>query len=212
VEYIGSNVNKYVTISASSAAAPRPVRFSVANGRPFLDVEARGADSRLFELVSPSGVRYRPANRRVDSFSQTLAGGAATALVVYAPRAGTWTLRSLTAKRNRYNVQAIPALGSVRARNIAPASSKRRPLARNVKTIALSWAGSGLPGDTRVALYVASSSKAQGTVLRGGLRINGRMRVPVTRLRRGASYLYLVLSSRRIAFSVVRFPAPVWRR
>jgi sugar lactone lactonase YvrE len=212
VEFIGSNLNKYVTISAHSAAAPRPVRFSVANGRPFLDVEARGADSRRFELVSPSGVHYSPAKRRVDSFSQTLAGGAATVLVVYAPRAGTWTLRSLTAKRNRYNVQAIPALGKVSTRRISPASSKPRPLARKIKAVSLSWAGSQLPRDTRLALYVSSSSRAPGTLLRGGLRVSGRMSIAVTRLRRGANYFYLVLSSRRIAFNTVRFPAPVWKR
>jgi sugar lactone lactonase YvrE len=212
VEFIGSNINKYVTISAHSAAAPRPVLFSVAKGRPFLDVEARGADSRLFELVSPNGVHYGPAKRRVDSFSQTLAGGAASALVVYAPRAGTWTLRSLTVKRNRYNVQAIPALGKVRTSKISPASSKRRPLARKVKSVVLTWAGSGLPRDTRVALYLSPSSKAPGTLLRSGLGVSGRLKVAATRLKHGANHFYLVLSSRRIAFNTVRFPAPVWRR
>lgn len=211
VDWINSDVGRYVTISARSAAAPRPVRFKVARGRPFLDVEARGADSRRFELISPTGVRYGPGTRRRDSYSEVLAGGAATALVVYAPRPGTWKLRSLTTKRNSYDIQAIPALGEVRARKISPASSKRRPLARRVKRVTLSWSGSGLPRDTRMALYSSSSAKAPGTLVRGGLRVKGRLNVATKRLRRGANYFYLVLSSRRIAFNVVRFPAPVWK-
>jgi sugar lactone lactonase YvrE len=212
VEAIGADINRYVTISAHASAAPRPVRFNVARGRPFLDIEARGADADAFELISPSGVRYRPGAHRPDLYSQTLAGGTASAIVVYAPRPGSWQLRSLTTKRNTYNVQAIPALGTVRARKIAPASSKRRPLARKLKKLVLSWAGSGLPRDTRVALYVSSSAKAPGTLVRGGLRVSARTSIATKQLKHGANYLYLVLSSRRIAFSVARFPAPVWWR
>jgi hypothetical protein len=78
--------------------------------------------------------------------------------------------------------------------------------------VALAWSGSGLPRDARVALYMSSSSKVPGTLVRSGLRVNARTRIAAKRLKRGANYFYLVLSSRRIAFSVVRFPAPAWKR
>ncbi len=77
--------------------------------------------------------------------------------------------------------------------------------------MALAWSGSGLPRDARVALYMSSSSKVPGTLVRSGLRVNARPRIAAKRLKRGANYFYLVLSSRRIAFSVVRFPAPAWK-
>jgi hypothetical protein len=63
-----------------------------------------------------------------------------------------------------------------------------------------------------VALYVSSSSKAPGALLRSGLGVKARMSVAVKALKRGANYFYLVLSSRRIAFSSVHFPTPVWKR
>jgi len=212
VEWIGADINKYVTISAHSAAAPRPVRFTVASGRPFLDIEARGVDSRRFELISPNGVHYRPGSSRRDLYSQTLAAGTATAIVVYGPRPGIWQLRSLTSRRNSYNVQAIPALGKVRPGKITPASSRRRPLALKARKITLSWSAASMPRSTRAALYVSSSSKAPGALLRSGLGVNARTSVAVKALTRGANYFYLVLSSHRIAFSSVHFPTPVWKR
>ena len=58
IDWIGSNINQYVTIQASAAAIGRAAadatrRFTVKRRDPFLYVEARGKNDRDFELISP---------------------------------------------------------------------------------------------------------------------------------------------------------------
>lgn len=144
-------------------------------------------------------------------FSQAI--GNVTGLAVYGPAPGSWRLRSNTIARTRFSVRTIPALGKVKPQRIVPASTKRKPLPRKLKTVRLSWSHSGaLPRDTRLSLYRAISKKAPGKLLRSGLRFSGRTTLKVIALRKGANYLYLVPRSKGIQFDIARFAAPVWKR
>lgn len=215
VDWIGSNVGQYVTLTARSAgaghAAAATRSFTVKQRDPFLYVEARGSDARDFELVSPLGIHYGPATKRRDMHSQTI--GDATAIVVNGPAPGTWRLKSSATTKTRFRLRTIPALGKVRTQAIRPATTKTRPLSAKVKRISLSWRRSGrLPSDTRLSLYVATSPKAPGRLLSSRLRTTGRTTVRVTRLAKGANYLYLVPRSKGVQFGLVRFPKPVWKR
>lgn len=215
IDWIGSDVNQYVTVSsvarAGAAVAPRPIHFRVEAGRPFLDIEARGTDARAFELVSPSGVRYQPGQKRRDLYSHSI-GKTATAIVVYAPKPGVWELRSRAAKATRYSVEAIRALGTLKTEAIKPRTTRGHRLGRRVKNITLSWRATNMPAEVRATLYRSTSGKTPGTAIRRGLRTSAQLRLSTKVLRRGANYLYLVLDSRGKQFSVVRFPAPVWKR
>lgn len=210
VDWIGSNINQYVTVTASARAAAATRRFTVDGRDPFLYVEARGEDARNFELVSPFGIRYRPGSKRRDTFSQTI--GDVTGIVVYGPPKGTWLLRSTAAKRTRFSVKTIPELGRIKPRAIRPASSKKRPLGSKVKRIRLAWRGSKLPRDTRVSLYVSSSKKAPGKRLTSKLRASGTTTVKLSSLAKGANYLHLVPRSGGVEFAAAYFPKPVWKR
>lgn len=216
VDWIGSDVQQYVTLTASAATAgarssAATRTFRVEPGRPFLYVEARGSDADAFELVSPRGVTYRPGTRRKDAYSQTLGG--VTAQVVYGPAAGTWRLRSLTGKRTRFRVEAIRELGRVRAGRVTPATTKARRLSTKTKRVRVTWRHTGyLPPSTRLALYTAPNTKAPGTLLRSNLPANGSTTVKVTKLRHGANHLYLVPRAEGIQFDLIRFPRPTWRR
>lgn len=210
VDWIGSNINQYVTVTASAHAAAATRRFTVSGHDPFLYVEARGKDAREFELVSPFGIHYRPGSKRRDTFSQTV--GDVTGVVVYGPPKGTWQLRSTSAKRTRFSVKTIPELGRIKPRAIAPASSKKRPLTSKVKRIRLAWRGSKLPRDTRVSLYVSSSKKAPGKRLSSTLRASGTTTVKLSKLAKGANYFHLVSRSGGVAFAAAYFPKPVWKR
>jgi len=216
VDWIGSNINQYVTIQASAAANGRAAadstrRFTVKRRDPFLYIEARGNKGRQFELISPNGIRYRPGIKRRDAFSQTI--GSVTGLAVYGPAPGSWRLRSTTTARTRFSVRTIPALGKVKPQRIVPVSTKRKPLPRTLKSVRLSWRHSGaLPRDTRLSLYLATSKKAPGKLLRSGLRSSGRTTLKLSALRKGANYLYLVPRSKGIQFDIARFAAPVWKR
>lgn len=215
VDWIGSNVNQYITLTASAAATGRAAaatrRFTVRHRDPFLYVEARGQEARDFELISPQGIHYGPATKRRDTFSQTI--GEVTGVAVYGPAPGTWRLRSTVTKRTRFSVQTIPALGKVMPRRILPASTATRRLSACAANVRLAWGKSGmLPADTRLQLYAATSPKAPGKLLRSGLRTTGRVTIKVGSLASGASHLYLVPQSKGIEFGVVRFPKPVWKR
>jgi len=215
VDWIGSNINQYVTITASAAAQGRAAaatrRFTVKRRDPFLYVEARGEDARDFELISPFGIRYAPGSKRRDAFTRTIKD--VTGVVVYGPPPGVWRLRSLSTERTRFSVQTVPDLGKVRPSEIRPASTKSKRLSSKVKTIRLAWRRAGsLPRDTRLSLYVASSKKAPGKLLRSKLPTAGRATVKVSALKQGANYLYLVPRSKGVQFDLARFPKPAWKR
>jgi hypothetical protein len=214
VDWIGSDVQQYVTLTASAARARTAAAsraFTVERGRPFLLVEGRGDDARAFELVSPAGVTYRPGAKRRDLHTQTI--GDVTAVVVYAPTPGTWRLRSRTEERTRFRVEAIRAIGRIRAGRITPATTKARRLPAGTKRIRVTWRRAGwLPAETRLRLYAATSSRAPGRLLKSGLRTTGTTTVKASALRKGANHLYLVPQAEGIRFDLVRFPKPVWKR
>ncbi len=216
VDWIGSNINQYVTLTASAASATARAgtsstrQFSVKPKQPLLYIEARGDEAPAFELVSPTGVRYRPGRSRKDLFTQTI--GDVTALVVYAPKAGRWKLRSLAGEQTRYSIETIPEIGRVRPGRITPATTQKKPLSAKTKKVRLSWSGQDLPGDTRLTLYVANSKNAPGKVVRSGLRVRGTTTVDRKLLSAGANYFSLVPSSGGVRFDLVRFPKPVWKR
>lgn len=216
VDWIGSDVQQYVTLTASAArvgarSSATTRAFRVERGRPFLYVEARGSETDAFELVSPTGAVYRPGSRRKDAYSQTLDG--VTAQVVYGPTPGTWRLRSRTERRTTFRIEAIRELGRVRAGRVSPTSSRSRRLPARTKRIRVTWRHTGyLPPSTRLALYTAATGKAPGKVLKTGLPATGATAVTVTKLRHGANHLYLVPKAEGIQFDLIRFPRPTWRR
>ncbi len=217
LDFIGADVDRYITIqpAASAAAGPRPIRFRVARGLPFLVVQGQGKGAGAFTLVSPAGRRYVAGRRYPDAYSQRTRDRKAGSLVVFRPAAGTWTLRP-SAARDRFSVQQVPALGRITSATVSPRTTRTRRLASRTKSVLIRWRSRGLPRRTRVAVYVSRSRTVRGRRVPGKAVAArplgaGGLRLSAARLRSGANYLTVVATDRGIPFQSLAL-APVWKR
>ncbi len=214
VDWIGGDTEQYRTISAASArggAAATTRRFRVERGRPLLYVTARANDAKTeFELIGPTGVRYRLGGERRDLYTEVRADGKVSAIVVYEPRPGTWRLREIDAPKARVKVQEVAELGTLRARTLRPTGTKKTPLSRKkVKSVLATWRSTGLPQRTRVDIFVSSTKKGQGTRVKQGLRSTGRYRIPTKVLKDKTNWVSVVARAEGTAFQRVLYRVPV---
>lgn len=214
IDWIGGNTEQYRTISATAAAttAAAERRFTVGRGRPLLYVTARSGDAKTkFELVGPTGVTYRIGGTRRDLYTEVRDGGKVSAVVVLEPKPGTWRLRAVDAPKARVKVQEVAELGRLRARTLRPAGTAKAPLRRTkVKGVLATWRSTRLPRGTKVDVYVSSTRKGQGTLVKRGLRSTGRYRIPMKALRTRTNWVSVVARAEGISFQRVTFRRPVY--
>lgn len=214
VDWIGGDTEQYRTISAASTragAAATERRFTVAPDRPLLYVTARANDAKTaFELVGPTGVRYRLGGERRDLYTEVRDGGKVSAIVVYEPKPGTWRLREIDAPKARVKVQEVAQLGTLRAGALRPTGTVKAPLSRRkVKNVLATWRSTGLPRGTKVDIYVSSTKKGQGALVKRSLRSTGRYRIPVKALRYRTNWVSVVARAEGVAFQRVVYRTPV---
>lgn len=214
VDWIGGDTEQYRTISAASArggAAATERRFTVARNRPLLYVTARANDAKTkFELVSPTGVRYRLGGERKDLYTEVRDGGKVSAIVVYEPKPGTWRLREIDAPKARVKVQEVAQLGTLRARTLRPTGTTKAPLSRTkVKSVLATWRSTGLPKGTTVDVFVSSTKKGQGVRVKKDLRSTGRYRIPIKALKHRTNWVSVVARAEGVAFQRVLYRIPV---
>ena len=199
---IGADIGPFITI-----AKTRTRRITVPLRRPELVVTGRAEGGPPeFALVAPDGRRYTTKKRRPDSYVQRDADAKTTLLVVHAPRPGRWRLEAPAGVKTDAQVSRL--ITPLKAK-FQPRTTKKRRLGRRAATVV--WSSKGLPKNARVALYVARSRSEIGDAVRNKLKPNGRIRLPVSKLRKGQNYLRLVVTVAGLPIQDHRVREAVWR-
>lgn len=216
VDLIGANTEQYRTISASAAgnragAAAKERRFTVEPERPLLYVTAHAQNGRTrFELVGPDGTRYGLRTKRRGVTTEVYEGGKVSAIAIWEPKPGTWRLREIDAPKARVKVQVAREIGRLRARTLRPTGTARKPLSRKkTKSVLATWRSTRLPKGTKVDVYVSSTKKSPGTVVKRGLRPTGRYRIPIKALKHRTNWVSVVARAEGIPFQRATYRVPV---
>ena len=215
VDWIGGDTEQYRTISAApQAAEPGRRRPNGASRWPQTAAALRHGPSddakTKFELIGPTGVRYRLGGKRKDLYTEVRADGKVSAIVVYEPKPGTWRLREIDAPKARVRVQVGAQLGRLRTRTLRPTGTTKTPLSRKtVKSVLATWRSTGLPKGTRVDVFVSPTKKGQGARVKKDLRSSGRYRIPMKALKYKTNWVSVVARAEGIAFQRVLYRTPV---
>ncbi len=206
VRYIGADVDQFVTASSAGArAAASTRRILVRPGRPFLFVDADGADGTqpAFRLRSPNGRTYTTALAKVDSKIVKDRSIGFTGLTIANPRPGRWVVTPVgAAKRStRFVGQAVRQSRRVRVIRVTPRGSRAKPISRSKgAAIKVGWTSRGLSPNAKVNVYVTPNPGQLGQFVTGGKRArSGLVRIPRKLLRKGINRIRLVVIDNGIA-------------
>lgn len=205
VRYIGADVDQFVTASSVAASAAATRRSIVVKpGRPFLFVDADGADGTqpAFRLRSPNGRTYTTGIPKADSRILKDRALGFTALTIANPRPGRWTVTPTgTAKGTRFVGQAVRRTKRVRVARVSPRGSRAKALSRRSgAAIKVGWTSRGLPPTAKVNVYVTPNPGQLGQFVTGGKRArSGLVRISRKLLRKGVNRIRLVVVDNGVA-------------
>ena len=210
VRYIGADVDQFVTassVAASAAASSRSIL--VRPGRPFLFVDADGADGTqpAFRLRAPGGRIYTTGLPKIDSRIVKDRSLGFTGLTIANPRPGRWRVLPVggATRATRFVGQVVRKTKRVRVGRVTPSGSRAKPLSRaRGAAIQVRWTSRGLPSTARVNVYVTPNPGQLGQFVVGGKRARGGLvRVSRKLLRKGSNRIRLVVVDRGIAIDDV---------
>lgn len=210
VRYIGADVDQFVTASSFGARATASTRsILVRKGRPFLFVDADGADGTqpAFRLRAPNGRTYTTGIPKVDSRIVKDRSVGFTGLTIANPRPGRWTVTPVgsATRGTRFVGQVVRTTRRVRVSRVTPRGSRAKPLSRSRgAAIKVGWSSRGLSPTAKVNVYVTPNPGQLGQFVTGGKRARGGLvRIPRKLLRKGTNRIRLVVIDNGIAIDDV---------
>jgi PKD repeat protein len=202
----GADPNRLVTTSAKSKSRA----FEVPRRRPFLTLEATGKNGPPdFVAIDPRGGRHSTSHPGAGASVSRDERFDRTGMLIRSPRPGTWHVQ-IAGQGVDLRIEPVKAVDGVHFTKGGPRTSKGHRLRRTGKAFAIRWRSQNLPRGTRVDVYAAAQKGQLGSLLKGGLKPSGALKLSPKRLRPGANYLTLVTVRGGLKLDFVTAARPVW--
>lgn len=225
-EYIGADVERYRTVSASAigarlkqrgvvgesaAATPERRSLRVAPRTTVLAVygDPKGKTPADIELIAPGG-RKLSLGHAGPRASVVRTDDDRVAFTVLHPRPGTWHIIQKAGATVR--VQRVPPLGTIVAPSPTPRGTRKLPLKAN-RVVRLRWRISGdLPAKATVAVQRAATGGRGGVTIAEASARRRTLSIKASRLRKGINHLSLIINAEGVPFRRIAVPSTIYRR